>query len=131
MNTSLQALLLGLLFFEAFEISWQKGRTTRQYIASLLFVYERHVLLFLAFHPSFYYVIFCMMVLENSSGFLVVIVVLKLLDLLFKLMLCDKLTHHKALGFMEPLVSIDQPFPWPLKLFPLLLYAGLFSLGVA
>lgn len=131
MNEQLPTLLIILIFLEAFEIYWQKGRSTHQYIGSLLALYRRNIVLFIAYHPSFYFVLFCMMALENYSFGAFFLAGLKCLDVVFKLLLLDRLANEKHLGAYAPLVQTNQPFPWAMKLTPLVLYPTLFYLVFA
>ncbi|MBE0496023.1 MAG: hypothetical protein IBX45_06405 [Campylobacterales bacterium] len=131
MNEPLLTLLCALILFESFEVMWQQGHSTRRYIATLLQVYSRSVFLFIALHPSFYFVIFCMMYFNVYTSLAWLIVGIKGIDIIVKLVFLDRLATHKHLGVYAPLVSVDQGFPWMMKLLPLLLYSALFYLAFA
>lgn len=126
MESPIYTLLLGLIFFELFEISWQQGRTIHAYLYNLVRLYQKSVLLFIIFHPSFYYVIFCALLWNHNALLTGVLTGTKLLDLCIKLVLVERISNGKELGFYAPLTSVDQPFPWFLKLLPALFYGGLF-----
>jgi hypothetical protein len=131
MNEPLLALLCALIFFEFFEVVWQQGHSTRRYIATLLQVYSRSIFLFIALHPSFYFVIFCMMYAHVYTPLAWLLVSIKGLDIVVKLVFLDRLATHKHLGVYAPLVNVDQGFPWMMKLIPLVLYSILFYLAFA
>ncbi|MBN2964671.1 hypothetical protein JWV37_07755 [Sulfurospirillum sp. T05] len=131
MNSSFSALLLALVFFELFEVLWQQGRSTRQYLTTLLRVYQRHILLFIALHPSFYFVLLCMMLFNAYTFAAWLLLGIKGVDIVIKLLFLDRLSQHKDLGPYGVLVWTDQPFPLILKLVPLAIYVVLFYLAFA
>jgi len=126
MESPIFTLLVGLVFFELFEVSWQQGNTIHAYLYNLVRLYRKSVLLFILFHPSFYYVIFCALLWTYSPIFAGLLIGIKLLDLSIKLVLVERLSNGKHLGIYAPLTSTDQPFPWYMKLLPALFYAMLF-----
>jgi hypothetical protein len=126
METSVLTLLIGLIFFELFEISWQQGSTIHAYLYNLVRLYRKSLLLFILGHPSFYYVIFCSLLWSYNSLFAGLLVGIKLIDLSIKLVLVERLSNGKHLGIYAPLTLTDQPFPWFMKLLPALFYGMLF-----
>ena len=126
METPLLNLLIGLIFFELFEISWQQGSTIDAYLYNLVRFYRKSLLLFILGHPSFYYVLFCTLVWAYNPLFAGLLIGIKLLDLSIKLVLVERLSNGKHLGTFAPLAQIDQPFPWFMKLLPALFYSLLF-----
>ncbi len=126
METSIFSLLIGLIFFELFEVFWQQGSTIHAYLENLVRVYKKSVLLFIIFHPSFYYVIFCMMILNCNYIFASLIVGIKFIDICTKLVIVDRMSNNKPLGIYSTLLSTNQPFPWYMKLLPAVFYGMLF-----
>lgn len=122
MNELLETCVIMLFFLELFELYWQRGNTFRQYLISLFYFYKKSVILFISLHPSFYFVIFSMMLFNNTSFLATSIIIVKMLDIGFKLTLLDRLSNEKPLGFFAPLANADYPLPFGLKLIPALLY---------
>ena len=127
--------ILNLLFificFELFEFFWQKGRDTKEFIGSLVRVYQKGILLFLLAHPSFYFLLFCAAKLENSSALATLLIVVKAVDLTLKINLTQKVSSNAPLGFFEPLVKSNQPLPTFLKMLPTFIYGTLFYFAFA
>lgn len=126
MDSLLQLCFFILILLELFELFWQKGSTFRKYLVSLFYFYQKSVLLFICMHPSFYFMLFCIILFQSTSPLALFIVGVKMIDIAFKLTLLDRLINHKPLGFFAPLASEDYPLPFGLKLFPVVLYPALF-----
>jgi len=115
-------LFAALEFFEAF---WQKGDNFREYIQNLFIIYKKNIILFFSLHSTLYYVIFVKMLL-NKSGFLInFIILLKLLDLVFKIKLLDKIKKNENLGVFSILLKENFEIPIYMKYFGVLLYPTL------
>ena len=127
MDSNILTLTTLLFFLEMFEIFWQKGSTVKEYIGSLLYFYKKNILLFFVLHPSFYFVVFCSILLNNTSALISSIIIAKMLDIIFKITLLDRLLNQKPLGFFVPLFSQEFSLSLGVKLTPLLLYPTLFS----
>ncbi len=122
----MEIFIIGLIFFELFELSWQKGRNFRDYIQNLLYYYDKSVILFISFHPSFYFLIFSQMFFNNFSFLASSITIIKALDIIFKLSLLYKIKTNKDLGIYKILIEENRPIHPLLKCFGIVLYPIIF-----
>ncbi|NLC27249.1 MAG: hypothetical protein GX780_00550 [Campylobacteraceae bacterium] len=131
MEEQILTLLVGLIVLEIFEILWQQGATIHAYLFSLVRMYRRGIITFILAHPSFYYLLFCAIVLENYNSLTLMLISIKMFDLALKIVLVDRLSSGKPLGSFAPLAKEDYPFPLLMKLLPLLVYSALFYVSLA
>lgn len=124
-------LIITLFLFEIFELFWQKGNTLYAYINSLLFYYKKSAILFFALHPSFYFILFCIVVLHLKSTLLIIIAMVKGVDIVFKASILNRIDNNLPLNTYEVLLAEDKPLPLALKISPLLIYVALFYFALA
>lgn len=115
-----------LVILEIFEISWQKGKNFRDYISSLFSFYKKGVIFFILLHPTLYFVIFAQITLQNYSFLASSLVIIKFLDLSFKISLMDKIYNNKNLGSFEPLLKGNYNIPAGFKFIGIIIYPTLF-----
>jgi len=111
-----------LAILEFFEAYWQKGNTFKEYIENLLNIYKNNIIIFFTLHSTFYYVIFIEILFNKFNFLLNIIVLLKLLDIVFKITLLEKLKKGKDLGFYLVLLKENFEIPIYMKYFGVLLY---------
>lgn len=122
----LEEFLIVLIFLEIFEISWQKGQHFRDYISNLFSFYKKGVIFFILLHPTLYFVIFAVMSLQNDSILASVLVIIKVIDIGFKISLMDKIYNQKDLGSFELLLKENYKIPSGMKYLGIVLYPTLF-----
>jgi len=118
--------LVILIFLELFEVSWQKGQNFRDYISNLFGYYKKSVILFILLHPTLYFILFAQMSLQNDSALASILVMIKVIDIGFKISLMDKIYKHKPLGNFEILLKENYNIPSGMKFIGTLLYPTLF-----
>jgi len=118
--------LVILIFLELFEVSWQKGQNFRDYISNLFGYYKKSVLFFIFLHPTLYFILFAQMSLQKNSALVSILVMIKVIDIGFKISLMDKIYKHKSLGNFETLLKENYNIPIAMKFIGVILYPTLF-----
>jgi hypothetical protein len=126
MNQNVQLFLLMLIFLEAFEIFWQRGKRFRDYIDNLFYFYKKGVIIFILLHPTLYFVMFSQIAFKNYSFLASLLVLIKVFDIGFKISLMDKIYKNKDLGSFKPLLEADYPLSLGIKSAGLIIYPTLF-----
>lgn len=126
MGEEVQLFLLMLIFFELFELFWQKGTNFRDYITNLFYFYKKGIILFILLHPTLYFIIFAQIAFENYNTLAIFLIIIKILDLGFKINLMDKVFNEKNLGSFEPLLKQNYKIPLMLKSGGLIIYPTIF-----
>lgn len=122
----IEQFLIVLVILEIFEISWQRGKNFRDYVSSLFAFYKKGVIFFILLHPTLYFVIFAQIALQNYSLLASSLVIIKFLDLSFKISLMDKIYNNKDLGNFEPLLKGNYNIPTGFKFIGIIIYPTLF-----
>jgi len=118
--------LIILIFLELFEISWQKGKNFRDYVSNLFGYYKKGIIFFMLLHPTLYFILFAQMSLQNYSVLASILVMIKVVDVGFKISLMDKIYNKKDLGSFEPLLKENYDIPSGMKLLGIVIYPTLF-----
>ena len=121
----IENIVIILFILEILEIKWQKGNTLQSYLANLLYVYDKNILLFFSLHPTIYFVAILSLYTNTFNLISLTIFSCKLLDILFKISLLEKIKNKKDLGVFESIISQDTPIPSYLKYFGVVLYPTL------
>ena len=103
--------IVTLLLLEIFEGSWQKGKNFNEYLSNLLSVYKKGVIVFIAMHPGFYYVIFIAISRNNFSFLISLVLMLKALDIAMKISILQKLEEKKDIGFFKAALGENLTIP--------------------
>lgn len=122
----MEEFLIILICLEIFEISWQKGTNFRDYISNLFGYYKKGVVFFILLHPTLYFILFAQMALQNYATLTSILVIIKVIDVGFKISLMDKIYNNKDLGNFEPLLKENYNIPVGMKFLGILLYPTLF-----
>jgi len=129
MNTFLLPSLLILLLLELFEAWWQKSDTMRGVLERCYGYYHRSIFLFFLMHPTFYFILFVALSTHILNGWMVAILLLKSVDIFFKIALMRALFVQRE--YDDTIAAIiDQPLsPWIFltgaTLYPFLLFYAL------
>lgn len=89
MNILSQIVLL-MLIIELIETNLQKAETLGAMIDRLYRYYQKSVFLFFLVHPSFYFMIFISIYLNLFNFYMIAILLLKILDILFKIVIIEQ-----------------------------------------
>ena len=87
---------------ELFETNWQKSPTLYGLIDNNFKVYSKNIFLYFTLHLSFYYSIYLSITFSNFGFLMSSIIVLKFLDISFKLSIMQKLNKEIAIENIVP-----------------------------
>lgn len=117
------------IFSEVFEFLTQKGDSFKELFSSLLNIYSRGILRFLLRNPSFYIVLFAILYFDNYSFLALLLFTCKFLDLVLKIVVCDKILYNKPLGNFAALFANDMKITSGMKIGIILIYVVLFCIS--
>tara|TARA_B100001063_G_scaffold179147_1_gene168199 strand:- start:2804 stop:3190 length:387 start_codon:yes stop_codon:yes gene_type:complete len=106
-------LLLIFIAVELFESNWQKSDSMYGLILNNFRMYKKSIFLYFTLHLSFFYTIFVSIYLVNFSFWMSSILVIKFLDIAFKLNMMKKLSNGS---------SVEEVMPINVKMIPLFRY---------
>ena len=107
------SLLLIFIAVEIFESNWQKSDSMYGLISNNFTMYQKSIFLYFTLHLSFFYTIFVSIYLNNFSFWMSSILVIKFLDIAFKLNMMQKLSNGLA---------IEEVMPINIKMTPIFRY---------
>jgi len=113
---------------ELFETNWQKSDTLYGLINNNFLVYKKNIFVYFVLHLSFFYSLYLALNLNNFGFFMSSIIVLKFLDISFKLLLMKRLSNGKNI---EELIPINMPVSAVLRYLNVLIYPSCFLLFVS
>ena len=123
-------LLLFLIFvaLEFFESTWQKSDTLYGLINNNFSIFNKNIILYFLLHTTFFYTIFLSFYLNNFTFWMRSILVIKFLDISFKLTLMQKLSSGKEINELIPMnINMNLVFRYMnLVIYPL---TFLFAIG--
>ena len=123
-------LLLFLIFvaLEFFESTWQKSDTLYGLINNYFSIFNKNIILYFLLHTTFIYTIFVSFYLNNFTFWMSSILVIKFLDISFKLTLMQKLSSGKEINELIPMnINMNLVFRYMnLVIYPL---TFLFAIG--
>ena len=109
----LLSLFLIFIAVELFESNWQKSDSMYGLIANNYKIYQKNIFLYFTLHLSFFYTIFLSIYLSNFSFWMSSILIIKFLDIAFKLSLMQKISKGS---------SLEEIMPINIKMTPLFRY---------
>jgi hypothetical protein len=126
---SILTLFLIFIVLEFFESTWQKSDTLYGLIYNNFSIFNKNIILYFLLHTTFFYTIFLSFYLNNFSFWMSSILVIKFLDISFKLTLMQKLSSGKELNEIIPMnINMNLAFRYMnLIIYPL---TFLFALGL-
>ncbi|OCL94052.1 hypothetical protein [Aliarcobacter thereius] len=119
-------LFIFFIAIELFETNWQKSDTLYGILKNNFTIYKRNIFLYFILHSSFIYTIYLAVTLNNFGFFLSSIIVLKFVDIAFKLSIMNKISKGEELNSIIP---IDVKIGATLKYLNVFLYPSLFLLS--
>jgi hypothetical protein len=126
---SILSLLLIFILLEFFESTWQKSDTLYGLIYNNFSIFNKNIILYFLLHTTFFYTIFVSFYLNNFNFWMSSILVIKFLDISFKLTLMQKLSSGKDLNEIIPMnINMNIAFRYMnLIIYPL---TFLFAVGL-
>jgi len=124
-------LYLTLIFFaalEVFESNWQKSDKFAGVIKNNYLIYKKSVFLFILLNPTFIYALYLAISMNNYSFLMNLIIILKFVDISFRLHLCRKIDNNDDIS---KLIPYDMEYNFFLRyinvvIYPVTLYFSLF-----
>jgi len=113
---------------ELFETNWQKSDTLYGLLHNNFLVYKRNIFVYFILHLSFFYSLYLAFNLNNFGFFMNSIIVLKFLDISFKLLLMKRLSNGKNI---EELIPFNMPISAVLRYLNVLIYPSCFLLATS
>jgi hypothetical protein len=107
------SLFLIFIAVEFFESNWQKSDSIHGLITNNYKIYQKSIFLYFTLHLSFFYTIFVSMYLNNFSFWMSSILVIKFLDIAFKLNMMQKISKGS---------NVEEVMPINIKMTPLFRY---------
>ena len=111
--------ILSLFFIfvalELFESKWQKSDTLYGLLNNKYQIFQKNIFLYFLLHLTFFYTIFVSFYLNNFSFWMSSILIIKFLDISFKLSLMKKLSNG---------TNIEEIIPFNMTMVPILRYMG-------
>jgi hypothetical protein len=113
----MEILSLFLIFvaLELFESKWQKSDTLYGLLNNNFQIFQKNIFLYFLLHVTFFYTIFVSFYLNNFSFWMSSILIIKFLDISFKLSLMKKLSNG---------TNIEEIIPFNMTMVPILRYMG-------
>lgn len=113
----MEILSLFLIFvaLEFFESKWQKSDTLYGLLNNNFQIFQKNIFLYFLLHVTFFYTIFVSFYLNNFSFWMSSILIIKFLDISFKLSLMKKLSNG---------TNIEEIIPFNMTMIPILRYMG-------
>lgn len=103
MTTTFLVLVILFVFLEIFESSWQKSETLFGLIHNNYYIYKKNIFFYFALHSTFFYTIILAIYLNNFGFWMSSIIVIKFLDIAFKLSMFKKMDNGIELNELMPM----------------------------
>lgn len=112
-------LVLLFILLELFELSWQWKNTNTFYglLQNNLNLFNKNIFIYFIFHTTFFYTIFLSFFYHNFTFLMNSILVIKFIDIAFKITILSKLNKGE---------SLNELFPYDMTLAPIFRYYSLF-----
>jgi len=120
-------IVLSVLFvcLELFESTWQKADTFYGVIKNNYNLYEKNIFIYFLFNPTFFFSLYLSIQFNNYGFLMSSIIVLKFLDISFRLLLMKKIQNNEDVSYLIP---IDIEYSMLLRYFNVALYPITFIL---
>ena len=126
MNT-IYFLIIIFIALEIFESNWQKADKFYGVIKNNYIVYKKSIFLFILLNPTFIFSIYLAISLNHYSFLMNMIIVLKFVDISFRLNLCKKIDNDEDISSLIP-VNIEYNLVY--RYINVLIYPGTFFLSL-
>jgi hypothetical protein len=125
--TTILFLILFLIALEVFESNWQKADSFYGVIKTNYQVYSKSLILFFILNPTFIFSIYLSITLNNFTFLMNAIILLKFMDISFRLHLMKKIQNDEDISSLIP---IDIPMNNYLRYINVVIYPTLFVFSV-
>ena len=125
--TTILFLIIIFISLEIFESNWQKADRFYDVIKNNYQIYEKNILLFFLLNPTFIFSIYLSIILKHYSFLMNTLIVLKFLDISFRLYLCQKIKNDEDISSLIP---IDIEYNYALRYINVIIYPGIFILSL-
>ena len=125
--TTILFLILFFIALELFESNWQKADSFYGVIKNNYQIYSKSISLFLVLNPTFIYSIYLAFTLNNFSFFMSSIIVVKFIDISFRLHLMKKIQNDEDITSIVP---FDIPMNIYYRYINVLIYPVMFVFSV-
>jgi hypothetical protein len=98
-------LYLSIVFFaalEIFESNWQKSDKFLGVVKNNYLIYKKSIFLFILLNPTFIYALYLAVSMNNYTFLMNMIIVLKFVDISFRLHLCRKIDNDEDISTLIP-----------------------------
>ncbi|MFA7091416.1 MAG: hypothetical protein WC149_06165 [Arcobacteraceae bacterium] len=114
---------------ELFEANWQKSDTLYGVIYNNFLVYQKSLFTFFILNPTFFYVLFLTIYLHMDSFLMYAMLIIKFIDVAFKLSMMKKLSEGKK---MEDVLHVNVKMGFLYRYMNVLIYplTFLFALNI-
>jgi len=117
--TTILILFIFFIFLEIFESTWQQSNSFYGVIKNNYKIYEKNIFLYFLFNPTFFFSVYISMKFNNFGFLMSSIIVLKFLDISFRLFLMNKIQKDEDITYLVP---VDIAYTSLLRYFNVLLY---------
>ena len=124
---TLLTLLFIFVLLEIFESTWQKSNSFYGVIKNNYQIYNKNIFLYFLFNPTFFFSVYLSMHFNDFGFFMSSIIVLKFLDISFRLFLLNKIDKDEDISYLVPM-NIEYTFT--LRYFNVALYPVTFILAL-
>ncbi len=125
--TTIIILLVSFICLEIFESQWQKSETFYGVIKNNYKIYEKNIFIYFLFNPTFFFSVYLSMKFNNFGFLMSSIIVLKFLDISFRLFLMNKIDKDEDITYLVPM---DIEYTSLLRYFNVILYPSTFILAL-
>lgn len=125
--TTILILVIFFISLEIFESTWQQSNSFYGVIKNNYKVYEKNIFLYFLFNLSFFFSVYLSMKFNNFGFLMSSIIVLKFLDISFRLFLMNKIQKDEDITYLVPM---DIEYTSLLRYFNVLLYPVTFILAM-
>lgn len=119
-------LFIFFVAIEIFESNWQKSTTFYGILENNFKIYQKNIFIYFILHLSFFYSIYLCFTLNNFGFLLSFIIVLKFIDIAFKLIIMQKLSNGKEL---QEIIPFNANVSIYLRYINVLIYPSIFLLS--
>jgi len=119
-------LIIVFIALEIFESNWQKADTFYGVIKNNYQIYSKSILLFFLLNPTFIFSIYLAVSLNHFSFLMNLIIILKFVDISFRLNLSKKIDNNEDISSIVPM---DINYNVVLRYINVLIYPTLFFLS--
>ena len=125
--TTILILVIFFISLEIFESTWQQANSFYGVIKNNYKIYDKNIFLYFLFNPTFFFSIYLSMQFNNFGFLMSSIIVLKFLDISFRLFLMNKIQKDEDITYLVP---IDIEYTLLLRYFNVFLYPITFILAM-